>query len=298
MTEYDGNTSRVSQWTTAHVNGTSIGYKVSGSGERTIVLIHGWPQSGYAWRKIEPLLAQEHTLLTVDLRGVGSSDAPTSGYDKATLAADIHALTTLLNLGAVYVVGHDLGATVAYAFARQFTADTLGIAVVDMPLPGVNGWETAASSYPAWHFGFHQNVDGDVGVAEELVRGKQKFYFRSFVDRVIGHPEEISDEDFDVYAAAYGTDSQLRAGFEMYRAFPQDISDNQVDRGPLPVPVLLAFGELSNAPLLDLVADGLKAAGVADVKISVIEGSGHFPAEEQPGQLAAAITTFIDSIGA
>jgi pimeloyl-ACP methyl ester carboxylesterase len=296
--ENDGNAKYDSRWKTAQVNGIALGYKLSGSGGRTIVLIHGWPQSGYAWRKVEPLLAERYTVLTVDMRGVGSSDAPVSGYDKATLAADIHALAKLLTPGAVYLVGHDLGATVAYAFARQFPSDTAGVAVVDIPLPGVGGWETATSSYPAWHFGFHQNVDNGIGVAEELVHGKQKFYFRSFVDRFAGHPEAITDEDLDIYAAAYGTEHRLRAGFEMYRAFPQDIADNQVDRGPLPVPVLLAFGEFSNAPLLDLVADGLKAAGVSDVRTSVIEDSGHFPAEERPDQLATLIARFVDSASA
>jgi pimeloyl-ACP methyl ester carboxylesterase len=281
---------------TADLSGVSLHYMRAGHGSRTLVLIHGWPQSGYGWRKVIPPLAEDSTVIAVDLRGVGGSSAPATGYTKESLAGDIHKLVQSLGLRDVHVIGHDLGAQVTYSYARQFSSETRGLAILDMPIPGIDGWEQAASSYPAWHFGFHQDINRGAGVAEALVEGRQALYFRSFIDRVAAHPEAITDGDVEVYAAAYGDFAHLKAGFEMYRAFARDIVDNQRSEGKLTVPLLLAFGERSNAPLMGTVAAGLKAAGAQEVSTAVVIDSGHWPAEEQPAQLVAIIIEFLESI--
>jgi pimeloyl-ACP methyl ester carboxylesterase len=288
--------SEIPEGQTAQVHGVTLHYVKAGAGPKTLVLIHGWPQTLHAWRKVIPRLAETHTVLAVDLRGVGGSSAPADGYDKETLAQDIHALVSQLKLGNVYVVGHDLGAMVAYAYGRQFPDDTRGIGIVDMPIPGIDGWELAASSYPAWHFGFHQNVDNGVGVAETLVDGHQAFYFRSFIDRFGTHPEAITESDIETYARAYGDPAHLKAGFELYRTFPQDVTANTERQIPLAVPILLAFGEHSNAPVMPLVSQGLRDAGANDVRSVVVTDSGHWPAEEQPEQVVSTLSTFLDSI--
>jgi len=125
---------------TARVNGTTIGYRRSGDGPIAVVLIHGWPQSSREWDEVAPALARRHTVIAVDLRGVGASAAPAGGYEKATMAADVQALVRSLGLRRTYVLGHDIGGMVAYAYARQYPDNLLGVGVFDVPLPGIEPW--------------------------------------------------------------------------------------------------------------------------------------------------------------
>ncbi len=141
---------------TAHVNGTTLHYLSAGSGPITVVLIHGWPQSSYEWRKVIPQLAKTYRVIAVDLRGVGGSRPTSAGYDKANMAKDIHELVRSLGLHNVYVFGHDIGGMVSYAYARSFPGELAGFGVFDVALPGVGPWEMAKSAPSDWHFGFHQ----------------------------------------------------------------------------------------------------------------------------------------------
>jgi pimeloyl-ACP methyl ester carboxylesterase len=110
-------------------------YLRAGTGETTIVLLHGWPESSHEWHKVIPALSEKYTVIAPDLRGIGSSRATATGYDKVTLAEDIHELVTQLGLKHVYVVGHDIGGMVAYAYARVHPADLSGAAIIDIPIP-------------------------------------------------------------------------------------------------------------------------------------------------------------------
>lgn len=280
------------------VNGNTINFvhRVHAApGASTLVLVHGWPHSLHGWNGVLDKIAERYSVLAVDVPGVGGSSAPSAGYDKRSLARAIHGLVAQLGLQHVYVIGHDLGALIAYAYARQFPNQTRGAAILDMPIPGIAGWELAAASYPAWHFGFHQDIHRGDGLAELLVSGHQARYFRSFIDRVAGHPARITDADVEVYAAAYRAPEQLKAGFEWYRTFAEDAAANSGDVGPLKVPLLLGFGELSNAPLMEVIARGLRDVGAEDVRAHVIKDSGHWPADEQPEQLVSMLCDFVAS---
>ena len=98
--------------TTAPANGITINYVHGGAGP-PLVLLHGYPQTWYMWRKVLPELAEHFTVIAPDLRGSGGSDAPTDGYGKSILAEDIHQLLVGLDLAdEVSVVGHDIGTMV------------------------------------------------------------------------------------------------------------------------------------------------------------------------------------------
>ena len=140
----------------ASVNGTSIAYFRAGSGPITIVLIHGWPQSAYEWHKVMPELARTHTVIAVNLRGIGGSTPTAAGYDKANMARDVRALVRSLGLRNVYVFGHDIGGMVSYAYARSFPGELAGFGVFDVPLPGIDPWSEVQSNSNAWHFSSHQ----------------------------------------------------------------------------------------------------------------------------------------------
>src|SRR5258706_9732504 len=104
---------------TVTVDGVRFYYRVAGSGG-AIVLLHGWPQTGHEWNRVIPALARIGTVIVPDLRGSGLSDKPMSGYDKANLAKDVDALVAAHGFARYAIVGHDIGAMVAYTAAAQF----------------------------------------------------------------------------------------------------------------------------------------------------------------------------------
>ncbi len=273
-----------------------LGYTQAGTALHPILLLHGWPQTSHAWRRVQPLLAARWTTVALDLRGVGRSSPQAHGYDKATMAADVHTAKRNLGLDRPALVGHDMGALVAYAFARQYPGDLAGLVIVDTPLPGIVGWDEIADSAAYWHLRFHSDTGRGRPIADALVDGRQTVYFRSFIDRFAAHPEAIDDTDIAVYARGYQDPERLAAGFNMFRTLPVDATDNQAHTRPSTVPILLAYSEYSHATLLPTVRDGLRHTGATDVRTALVPESGHWPAEEQPAALAAIIDDFATSV--
>ena len=157
----------------ADVNGTRLHYLIAGQGE-PVILIHGYTQTSHMWRPLLPELAKTHTVLAPDLRGAGQSARPPEGYDKKTLAQDIHALAALLGYSPVSLVGHDIGLMVAYAYAAQYPAEVERIALMDAFLPGVGDWKSVWLLRDLWHFHFY----GEVPL--RLVAGRERIYFEHF----------------------------------------------------------------------------------------------------------------------
>lgn len=98
------------------VNGVRLYYLRAGAGE-PLVLLHGFPETSHAWRKIIPALSAQFTVIAPDLRGCGDSDRPSGGYDKRTVAEDVYRLVQHLKLGPINLVSHDVGMMVGYAYA-------------------------------------------------------------------------------------------------------------------------------------------------------------------------------------
>ena len=133
------------------VEGTRLHYVRGGSGP-ALVLLHGWPQTWQAWRPVLPALRAGRTVVAFDLPGLGDSAAPAGGYDKATTARRLHAATQQLGLGRVELLGHDVGALVAYPWARDYPADVSRMIVIETALSGF-GLEDLYSR--SWHFLFN-----------------------------------------------------------------------------------------------------------------------------------------------
>jgi pimeloyl-ACP methyl ester carboxylesterase len=275
-----------------------LGYVQSGAGPHPVVLLHGWPQTSYAWRRVLPLLDADCASVAFDLRGVGHSSIAVRGFDKVTMAGDISAALTGLGIERPVVVGHGIGALVGYAFARRYPTRLSGLVIVDAPLPGIAGWQETVASQASWHIGFHCDVDQGAATADALVDGHQAMYFRSFINRFAAYPHAISDADISVYARGYQGAQRLAAGFAMFRAIAEDVLVNEADNGNFTVPILAAFCEYSYATLLDTVAGGLRETGATEVRTAVLADSGHWPAEEQPAALAELIRGFARSVRA
>jgi pimeloyl-ACP methyl ester carboxylesterase len=138
--------------------GLRIHYVTAGAGDRTIVLVHGFPQTWWEWRQVIPLLVQAgFRVIALDYRGAGASSRPQGGYDKRSMAKDIHVLLHqhLQVQQAVIVVGHDIGSMVAFAYAEMFREEVSHLVVMDAPLPGTAIFDRLRADPRVWHFAFH-----------------------------------------------------------------------------------------------------------------------------------------------
>ena len=122
---------------TAGLNGTTLHYVRGGQGP-AVILIHGFPQDWFEYHAIMPRSAKQFTVIAIDLRGVGGSAVAADGYDAATMAGDVYQLAMTLGLQGVYVVGHDIGGMVAYAFVRLYPHITRGAMILDVAIPGID----------------------------------------------------------------------------------------------------------------------------------------------------------------
>jgi pimeloyl-ACP methyl ester carboxylesterase len=270
---------------TVATNGTTLHYVRGGSGP-ALVLLHGFPQSWYEFRRIMPRLAKSFTVVAVDLRGVGNSAAASDGFDIATMAADVQGLIKELKLENPYLVGHDVGGNVAYALARLHPDATRGAMIIDVPLFGLDPWDDVKRDPKLWHVSFLATPR----VPEILIPGREAAYFReAFFNLGTRDPRAITDADLTQYAKAYATADQLRASLGFYRAIPAGEKFNASQTSPITVPFVLAAGEHSFAPLLDKMAAAMRTNGAANVKTEVVAGGAHYLVDEQPDAVAALI---------
>ncbi len=269
----------------AEANGVRLHYLAAGKGP-PVLLLHGYAQTSHMWRPLIAELAKTRSVIAPDLRGFGQSATPPAGYDKKTMAQDVHALMVALGHRKASVVGHDIGLMVAYAYAAQFPADVDRIVLMDAFLPGVGDWTKVWLLRDLWHFHFY----GEVPL--KLVAGRERIYFEHFWnDFAADRTKSIPERDRRFYAAAYAQPGHMRAGFEVFRAFERDAADfAKFAETKLTMPMLVLTGEKASGEFLiqqgRLVAE--KVEGV------VIKGSGHWLMEEAPGEVIPKLVEFLN----
>jgi pimeloyl-ACP methyl ester carboxylesterase len=262
---------------------------VTGGAGPPLLLIHGWPQTWYAWRLVMPGLARDFSVVVPDQRGIGLSGRPADGYDTGTLAADLAALMDALGHQRFAVAGHDTGMWIGYALAADHPGRVAALAVAETPLPGVSPspplFANAHLNNALWHFGFNRLAD----VNDQLVAGREEVYFGWQFAAKAARP--LPDYAVRYYVAALAASPQaLHASFGMYRALDATIAQNQQRKTQrLAMPVLGIGGEHS---LREQVADTMKLAA-DDVQTLVVPGCGHHPPEETPEETLTALTTFL-----
>src|SRR5215211_5726089 len=272
---------------TASVNGIQLHYVIGGQGD-PVVLLHGWPETWYAWHHVIPALAKNYTVIAPDLRGLGDSSKPVTGYDGKTLAEDIHQLVTQLEFKTIFLVGHDIGTQVAYSYAAAHPTEVKRLAVMELTIPGF----VPAGRMPLWWVIFHQTPD----VPEALVQGKEMMYLSWFFHNLAYNPAAITQADINEYVSHYSAPGGMRAGFEHYRAFPQDAIQNQnYSKTKLTMPVLALGGSyipvLGGNITMPSIIYGMQqlAENVQGIKVP---NSGHFIPEEQPQFLINQLSNF------
>lgn len=271
--------------------GIRLHYLAGGEGARTIVLLHGFPQTCHAWRKVMPrMIDRGLRVIAPDYRGAGYSSRPSRGYDKWTMAADIRALLEHEAIEEpVVLVGHDIGAMVALAYAFRFRERVSELVLIDAPLQGTQAMELMRGDPRGWHVAFHGARD----IAERLVEGRERSYLRYMIDVRIFDPSAIAPADFEHYVQAYEAAGAMRAAFELYRAFDEDamrVKAELANAGKLRIPVLAVGGEAGGLgeamrPMVQEIAE--------HARYLVAPDCAHWVPEENPIFLCDAILSMI-----
>lgn len=268
----------------AQVNGIRMFYRRAGQGP-LIVLLHGWPQTGHCWRHLAGPLSETHTVVAPDLRGYGRSDKPAGGYDKRTMAADLHQLVHALAFTRATVIGHDRGARVAHRWALDHPQDVDRLVLLDI-IPTREMWlrMDADLARRTWHWLFHLQPD-----VPELL--DPVAYIRHTIER--WSYVRLPEEDIAEYVRSFQAPGTMRAGLADYRAsFPDDAAADDADFGrKLTMPVHLLWGEHSFLRSLDPVEIWQDYA--KDVSGAVVQDCGHFLPEERPQEVLAALTPML-----
>jgi len=276
----------------AELGDVMLHYVTLGSGP-PVVLLHGWPQTWYEWRYVMPKLAARFTVIAPDLRGLGDSSRPLTGYDKRTVADDVWRLMTdVLGHRAFHLVGHDWGGPTAYALAASHPEAVTRLAIVDVVIPGDGG--DFSQGGRRWHHQFHITPD----LPEALVAGRERVYLQWFYQTFAYKPGAIDDAALDEFVRTYSQPGALRAGFNFYRAMAEDAKTNAAQLATgfrLPMPVLAVGGAVSyphgRGRGADVEASLRRVA--TDVRGAVIAECGHFVPEEAPDELSRLLLDFL-----
>src|ERR1700688_1288911 len=274
----------------ANLPGVRIHFVSLGQG-KPVVLIHGWPQTWYEWRRLMPILADDFLLIAPDLRGLGDSSRPSKGYDKKTVANDVWLLMhDHLGHDRFAVVGHDWGAPVAFRIAADHPDAVTHLAMLDVPVPGDQPSGAALGGAPRWHHLFHAVPD----LPEALTFGRERIYLAWFFSNGTDQANVFSDADICEYVRTYSQPGAMRAGFNFYRALSQDVADNRATLASgfkLPMPTL-GLGGGGPRGRGNLVVESLRRVAV-HAEGGSIPNCGHFIPEEKPVELANQLREFL-----
>jgi pimeloyl-ACP methyl ester carboxylesterase len=266
-------------------NGTRLFVRVGGTGP-AVLLLHGFGDTGDMWAPIAAKLANDHTVIVPDLRGMGLSDHPDDGYSKKNQGVDVAGVLDQLKISKVDLVTHDIGNMVGYAFAAQFSERVTRWVVIDAPLPGIGDWDNIIKSPLLWHFNF-RGPD-----MERLVAGRERIYLDRFWNELSANPKAIDEATRKHYAELYARPRAMHDAFEQFAAFTPDAADNKAllaAHGKLVMPVLALGGEKSFGLGM---TDVLKVVAT-NVTGGVVPGSGHWIMEENPGATTKLVVEFL-----
>jgi pimeloyl-ACP methyl ester carboxylesterase len=262
---------------------------VTGGDGPPLLLVHGWPQTWYAWRLVMPALARDFSVVAPDQRGIGLSGKPPDGYDPGTLAGDLVALMDALGHQRFAVVGTDTGIAIGYALAADHPDRVERVALAEVPgPPGAVPSPPLFIPEPLNNKLWHIAVNRLDKVNEQLVQGREDIYFG--YEFAIQAGKKLPDDVINYYVGLLTNPDSLRGSFAFYRAWDTMMAQNeQRAKRPLTMPVLGIGGAASWG---EQVGSAMKLLA-NDVQSAVIPGAGHWFAEEAPEETVAALTAFL-----
>jgi len=269
------------------VSGGTQYVRIGGHGP-TVLLLHGFGDTGDMWEPLAEILVKDHTVVIPDLRGMGLSSHPKAGYEKVAQARDIAAILDQLKVQKVDLITHDIGNMVGYALAAQYPDHVSKWAIMDAPLPGLGTWYAQLTNPKVWHFNFR---GPDV---ERLVAGRERILLDRFYNDLSANPAAIDEQTRNHYAELYARAGAMHDAFSgQFAAFTQDGEDNKAlfaKVGKLTLPLLAIGGDHSYGASMKSELDYV----AINVQGAVITNSGHWIMEEQPQQAIDTIVPFIE----
>jgi pimeloyl-ACP methyl ester carboxylesterase len=265
-------------------------HAVIGGNGPPVLLIHGWPQTWYAWRLVMPALARDFEVIVPDQRGIGLTDKPKDGYDPGTLADDLVALTGALGHKRFAVVGTDTGLPIAYALAADHPDRVERVVLAEVPgppgtVPSPPFFCPEPLNNGLWHIAVNRLDE----VNEQLVTGREDIYF-GYEFAIQAGKNKLPDDLIDYYVGLLRKPDSLHGSFAFYREWDAMMAQNEQRKDrPLTMPVLAISGADSWG---EAVGEAMKPLA-NDVQSAVIPGAGHWFAEQAPEETLAALTAFL-----
>lgn len=277
----------------ARLNGTELHYVALGDDGPPILLVHGFPETWWAFHKLMPLLAARHRVVAVDLRGFGDSSVAAEADDSRAVAEDLRRLVAHLAVGPVHLVGQDIAGAAVVRLAVTAPGDVASVTAIEMGLPGF-GLERLAdvTRGGAWHIG----ALAAPGIADLLFAGRERALLRDALFRpMIADPAAVSDATIDEFARGYARPGGWRGAAALYRSMLREGADLRalVADKPIAAPVL-AIGAGGGA----FTATTMAQVAVGPIRSVQLDGVGHYVALEAPGALAETLRAFIADVTA
>ena len=264
-----------------HVDGLRLHVAEAGEGP-PLVLLHGWPQHWWCWRRVIPRLAESHRVIAPDLRGFGWSDAPPGDYAKDTFAGDVLALLDAERLDRVRLMGHDWGGFAAFLLALEYPERVDRLFALDIAPP----WSQPSPPRPR-HLALPLLASYQVLLAAPVLGTRTMTSGTRFIRTLIragsGPRARWKDTELDAYARVLCEPARARASSACYRTFlTRELPAIALrgDRsGALQVPTLLAMGEASALHRVVRPRPG------PNLRVETVRGAGHFLPEEAPDEV-------------
>lgn len=264
-------------------------HTVSGGKGFPVLLMAGFPQSWYAWRRIMPILAKDFYVVAIDLPGQGDSDKPVDGYDTKTAGDRVRALVKALGFKRYHIGAHDIGAWIAYPYIARFADEVDRLVMLDANIPGVTLKPTidvGPENWKSWHFFFHPVPD----IPEILITGRERKYIEWFFQRKTYNPAgTFSVEDIDEYERVYTQPGNLRGALAYYRAVFEDIEQNRhLANQKVTTPILALGGDVGMSPG---IFEAMKPLATS-IEGGIVKNCGHYMPEEQPEEIGDRMVKF------
>ncbi|MDX7951458.1 alpha/beta hydrolase [Lichenihabitans sp. Uapishka_5] len=276
------------------VNGTHLHYVSLGTSGSPILLVHGFPETWWAFHEVMPVLAERHRVHAVDLRGFGDSDLANDEFDSKVAAEDLHQLITALGKGPMHLVAQDISGTTAFRLAATHPDAIASFTAIEMGLPGF-GMEAFAdvTNGGAWYFG----VMATRGIPDMLLAGREAAFVGDYMfPSMCAVPDAVGEGDVAEFARTYARPGGWDGATGLYASVLKE--GEKI--------VALAQSDAIRVPVLAIGAGGgpftehtmKRAAPGTDVRSIQIGGAGHYAAMEAPERVAAAIRDFVGEVDA
>jgi pimeloyl-ACP methyl ester carboxylesterase len=278
----------------AEVNGTTLHYVAAGTRGSPILLVHGFPETWWAFHKLIPLLATGHRVFAVDLRGFGDSDNKPGEYDSMASAEDLHQLIAHLDVGPVHLTGQDISGGTVFRLAATHPQDVLSFTAIEMGLAGfgLEGRLADLAQGGAWHIG----VLVAPGIPEMLLTGREREFLGQYAFPAMTAVQgAITATDVEEFARTYSRPDGWRGAIGLYRSMLREGTEIKTLAGTrgLRVPVL-AVGA-GGGPF---TSGTMSQVTSTDISAVSLDGVGHYAAMEAPEELAKAILGFAARVDA